>query len=334
MSSNDQASYQILNDMFFIEGRYIDRVYCNSDNGAKCVIHEPLVLLFEFTLGNEHWDIIKTALRFMMDKYPGRRMVVIAPNYDQYFIDHVKSDVTDFIQAYQSETSGGAIPFPMVFAKNPFYKSAEKKIYQDLPPFLGNSMITPLVGEEFLKMIREYFKVFSEYQQALNRVQACQKDVQAGKATQADLDAVVSFVPKNDGSQLLKDIETKVGTYFGTCDMITIGDKNIEFSGFTNKNQNLIDIHIIDAKDEFDKEMAEIENVRYVKKEYLDAKERLARIACKSAVKAKMKLGREEVEKLMDELLKLPNPFTCPHGRPTAIKMSKYDLEKNFRRIQ
>ena len=59
----------------------------------------------------------------------------------------------------------------------------------------------------------------------------------------------------------------------------------------------------------------------------------LATIACKSAVKAKMKLSKEEVEKLMDELLKLPNPFTCPHGRPTAIKMSKYELEKNFRRI-
>ena len=59
----------------------------------------------------------------------------------------------------------------------------------------------------------------------------------------------------------------------------------------------------------------------------------LATIACKSAVKAKMKLGKEEVDALMNELLELPNPFTCPHGRPTAIKMSKYDLEKNFRRI-
>ncbi len=59
----------------------------------------------------------------------------------------------------------------------------------------------------------------------------------------------------------------------------------------------------------------------------------LATIACKSAVKAKMHLEKEEVYELMNELLKLPNPFTCPHGRPTAIKMSKYDLEKNFRRV-
>ena len=58
----------------------------------------------------------------------------------------------------------------------------------------------------------------------------------------------------------------------------------------------------------------------------------LATIACKSAVKARMVLTKEEVESLMDELLKLTNPFTCPHGRPTVIKMSKYEIERKFER--
>ncbi len=58
----------------------------------------------------------------------------------------------------------------------------------------------------------------------------------------------------------------------------------------------------------------------------------IATIACKAAVKANMKLTDSEVKKLMDELLKLPNPFTCPHGRPTAIKYTKYDLERKFSR--
>ena len=58
----------------------------------------------------------------------------------------------------------------------------------------------------------------------------------------------------------------------------------------------------------------------------------IATIACKAAVKANMKLDEIEVKKLMDELLKLPNPFTCPHGRPTAIKYTKYDLERKFSR--
>ena len=58
----------------------------------------------------------------------------------------------------------------------------------------------------------------------------------------------------------------------------------------------------------------------------------IATIACKAAVKAKMKLDDQEVATLMARLLELPNPFTCPHGRPTAIKMTKTDLEKKFSR--
>ena len=58
----------------------------------------------------------------------------------------------------------------------------------------------------------------------------------------------------------------------------------------------------------------------------------IATVACKAAVKANHELSVEEVKELMDKLLRLPNPFTCPHGRPTAIKMSKYDIERKFNR--
>ena len=58
----------------------------------------------------------------------------------------------------------------------------------------------------------------------------------------------------------------------------------------------------------------------------------IATIACKAAVKANMALTKQEVDSLMEKLLPLPNPFTCPHGRPTAIKMSKIDIEKKFSR--
>ncbi len=58
----------------------------------------------------------------------------------------------------------------------------------------------------------------------------------------------------------------------------------------------------------------------------------IATVACKAAVKAKMRLDEKEVDNLMKQLLQLPNPFTCPHGRPTAIKMTKYDLERKFSR--
>lgn len=60
---------------------------------------------------------------------------------------------------------------------------------------------------------------------------------------------------------------------------------------------------------------------------------RIATMACKAAVKGNMRLSRQEMEALLDELLTLDNPYNCPHGRPTIISMSKYEIEKKFKRI-
>ena len=58
-----------------------------------------------------------------------------------------------------------------------------------------------------------------------------------------------------------------------------------------------------------------------------DVEERfIATVACKAAVKANMDLTRQEVDSLIQRLLKLKNPFTCPHGRPTTIKFNKQEL--------
>lgn len=61
--------------------------------------------------------------------------------------------------------------------------------------------------------------------------------------------------------------------------------------------------------------------------------EKLASMACKSAVKGNNSLSAAEMEALIDELLTLENPYNCPHGRPTIISMSKYEIEKKFKRI-
>ena len=61
--------------------------------------------------------------------------------------------------------------------------------------------------------------------------------------------------------------------------------------------------------------------------------EKLATMACKSAVKGNNRLSVSEANTLIQELLSLENPYNCPHGRPTIISMSKYELEKKFKRI-
>jgi len=61
---------------------------------------------------------------------------------------------------------------------------------------------------------------------------------------------------------------------------------------------------------------------------------RVATIACKAAVKANDRIHINEARKLIEELLTLENPFNCPHGRPTIIKLTKTEIEKMFKRIQ
>lgn len=62
-------------------------------------------------------------------------------------------------------------------------------------------------------------------------------------------------------------------------------------------------------------------------------KDRIATMSCKAAVKGNNRLSVEEANELIDELLTLDNPYNCPHGRPTIISMTKYEMEKKFKRI-
>ena len=61
-------------------------------------------------------------------------------------------------------------------------------------------------------------------------------------------------------------------------------------------------------------------------------REKIASMSCKAAVKGNNRLSTQEAQQLIDELLTLDNPYNCPHGRPTIISMSKYEMEKKFKR--
>ncbi len=105
-----------------------------------------------------------------------------------------------------------------------------------------------------------------------------------------------------------------------------------EFGENTIKLTGVPDICIeLDTKELFLETLDEINTVARTAKQEIEEKF-IATVACKAAVKANMSLNKEEVEKLIEDLLELPNPFTCPHGRPTAIKMNQEDIEKKFAR--
>ena len=60
---------------------------------------------------------------------------------------------------------------------------------------------------------------------------------------------------------------------------------------------------------------------------------KIAAMSCKAAVKGNNRLSEREANELIGQLLKLENPYTCPHGRPTIVAISKYEMEKKFKRI-
>lgn len=103
------------------------------------------------------------------------------------------------------------------------------------------------------------------------------------------------------------------------------GENTIKLTGVPNI---CIDL---DTKELFLETLDEINTVARTAKQEIEEKF-IATVACKAAVKANMALSIQEIDALLQELLLLPNPFTCPHGRPTAIQMSKTEIEKKFSR--
>ena len=77
--------------------------------------------------------------------------------------------------------------------------------------------------------------------------------------------------------------------------------------------------------------LAELESLGEVSPKLIP--EKLASMSCKAAVKGNNRLSVEEANALIDELLTLENPYNCPHGRPTIISMTRYEMDKKFKRI-
>lgn len=103
------------------------------------------------------------------------------------------------------------------------------------------------------------------------------------------------------------------------------GDNAIKISGVPNTgyeiNYQELFLDILDGLEGNTKTTAKEKEERFIET-----------IACKAAVKANMKLTKEEHIVLINEMISLKDPFTCPHGRPTAYEISKYEIERRFSR--
>lgn len=103
------------------------------------------------------------------------------------------------------------------------------------------------------------------------------------------------------------------------------GDNTIKISGVPNVGYN------IDHKSMFKDIISELSGVDKTERQQKEWRF-LATLACKAAVKGGMKLDVEEQKRLIDNMICLDNPFNCPHGRPTAIPFTRYEIERKFMR--
>lgn len=109
-----------------------------------------------------------------------------------------------------------------------------------------------------------------------------------------------------------------------------------EFSSFGGNEVSLTaipdNLFGIDAKELFLNTIASLSDVGKSSNSDLIL-EKVASMSCKAAVKGHDHLSRPEIETLISDLLKLENPYHCPHGRPTIVRMTHYELDKKFKRI-
>lgn len=116
----------------------------------------------------------------------------------------------------------------------------------------------------------------------------------------------------------------------------TFRELGFEISEFGGKEYSIhavpANIYGISVKDFFIQILDSLEQEHVSKTPDILA-DRIATAACKAAVKGNNRLSIKEADALIDELLSLENPYNCPHGRPTIISMTKYELEKKFKRI-
>lgn len=103
------------------------------------------------------------------------------------------------------------------------------------------------------------------------------------------------------------------------------GDNTIKISGVPNVGYN------IDHKSMFKDIISELSGTEKTERQQKEWRF-LATLACKAAVKGGMKLDVEEQKRLVDNMICLDNPFNCPHGRPTAIPFTRYEIERKFMR--
>jgi hypothetical protein len=293
-SETTDSDILIKDDTYHIRGSFLDKTYVNTDNNTA-VIEHPIVLLFDFTLEDKHWAMIQMFMQFLNTMDDESRVIIVAPYYDNFIGDRIRADVIKFREFYKQKGQAGAPPYPLVFAKAPFIRPVDHYVYDDLTPYLGSTIINMVTAEEFMKSVNSYMAALREQKSEEMRVERAKQEAISKGISAEEFDKIKVVEPEKAPEEIFKEAMEIFTGFIGRCDVATLGLKEIEFSGFSNKDQAMLDVHLHDAQDMLNKEYAQVENSRYVHKEYMYALERIQHLSCKSAT---IKIGgKSELER-------------------------------------
>ncbi len=200
------------------------------------------------------------------------------------------------------------------------------KVHREFADYFKHTHVVGQLFNTYILFEGEDFILLVDQHAAHERVlfENLFKKVKSGDKLTQQVIPVNIKLPPSDYALLMNNVDVfeNIGFEFDE-----FGDNTIALRGvpiFSNKVQD--SSLLLDILQEVDKKVD-------VKK--VDAfQELVIRTACKKAIKANKKLSPQEITSLMDSLIACDYPFTCPHGRPVVVKLTKYEFEKQFKRIQ
>ncbi|MDW7657369.1 MAG: hypothetical protein SCM11_09370, partial [Bacillota bacterium] len=146
-----------------------------------------------------------------------------------------------------------------------------------------------------------------------------------------------------NGVPLIQDLLVPVVIDVGRRDMQTLQDEEqqLKLMGFDCSPIGAVSVAIRSIPDTGDRQLEPGPALRLalaaIQQDQLKADDAILEVfyqmACKAAVKAHDHLDSLEIERLLEDLQQLEDPYHCPHGRPVIVQLSRRDLEKRFRRI-
>lgn len=276
------------------DGQYISRIsllddiYINSQN-KRCEIDNPMVVLFDHTLEKKHYNLISSIYNYYA-KPEERKLVIIAPAYDQFILEAIKANVVANVREYNEKFGGTHVPFGVIFAKAQLINNHYINMYYDLAALIGCEVLTQDRTEE----LRDKFENY-------NRDVATKEQY----AMRGEIDKADAINPDASCKQEISFYIGRLG-HVAICDK---GSKETSFSGFetTNTPNSVLDIRTTDAKNAVERLQAKYEKEGFVNSEYFDARNRYYRLSCNSAtifVGGSNELEKSNNKDSMDDAIK------------------------------